>query len=234
MSSVTVSHAPENYPCPFCLLAAGTLNEHVWSRESDIIYRDEHVMALIAAGQWPNNQGHVLVVPTEHFENLYDLPDDLGARIHALSRRVALAMKSAYNCHGVSTRQHNEPAGNQDVWHYHLHVFPRYEGDDLYAPPRAHAAGGAREVRGAASRSAHAVKPFYNGSMKLIFEVHEAEEGGFWARALGESIFTQAETWEELRQGVLEAVQTHYKRDSERPGLVPLQFVLKKVTARRG
>ncbi len=42
-------------------------------------------------------------------------------------------MKVAYGCDGVSTRQHNEPAGNQDVWHYHMHVFPRYEGDDLYS-----------------------------------------------------------------------------------------------------
>ena len=45
---------------------------------------------------------------------------------------LALAFKAAYRCDGVSTRQHNEPAGNQDVWHYHLHVFPRYAGDDLY------------------------------------------------------------------------------------------------------
>jgi histidine triad (HIT) family protein len=43
-----------------------------------------------------------------------------------------LALKKAYACDGVSTRQHNEPAGGQDVWHYHLHVFPRFAGDDLY------------------------------------------------------------------------------------------------------
>jgi histidine triad (HIT) family protein len=41
-------------------------------------------------------------------------------------------MKAAYHCDGISTRQHNEPAGNQDVWHYHLHVFPRYTDDQLY------------------------------------------------------------------------------------------------------
>ena len=41
-------------------------------------------------------------------------------------------MKSGYGCDGVSTRQHNEPAGYQDVWHYHLHVFPRFAGDELY------------------------------------------------------------------------------------------------------
>jgi predicted RNase H-like HicB family nuclease len=47
--------------------------------------------------------------------------------------------------------------------------------------------------------------------MELIFEVKDAEEGGFWARALGQSIFTQAETWDELRQNVLEAVKVHFE-----------------------
>lgn len=110
-----MTHAPPGYVCPFCLLAAGVVNEHVYSRESDVVYRDGEVLALIAAKQWPGTLGHVLIVPVAHVENLYALPDALGARIHALSRRVALAMKSAYGCEGVSTRQHNEPAGNQDV-----------------------------------------------------------------------------------------------------------------------
>jgi histidine triad (HIT) family protein len=49
---------------------------------------------------------------------------------------IALAMKAVYSCDGVSTRQHNEPAGNQDVWHYHLHVTPRYEDDQFYLTHR--------------------------------------------------------------------------------------------------
>ena len=44
----------------------------------------------------------------------------------------AVAMRAAYGCNGISTRQHNEPAGGQDAWHYHFHVFPRYHDDDLY------------------------------------------------------------------------------------------------------
>ena len=55
----------------------------------------------------------------------------------ALAKALALAMKEVYACDGVSTRQHNEPAGNQDVWHYHLHVTPRYTGDGFYASSRA-------------------------------------------------------------------------------------------------
>ena len=60
------------------------------------------------------------------------MPDELGAQLFRASRRVALALKEAYGSDGVSTRQHNEPAGNQDVWHFHLHLFPRYLDDGLY------------------------------------------------------------------------------------------------------
>jgi len=72
------------------------------------------------------------IVPNQHIENLYDIPDELLASVHAFSKKVAMALKETYNCDGVSVRQHNEPFGDQDVWHYHLHVFPRYEGDQLY------------------------------------------------------------------------------------------------------
>jgi histidine triad (HIT) family protein len=107
-------------------------NEHVLSKRTDIVYQDDRVTAFISAHQWPNNPGHVVIIPNQHFENIYDLPIELGGGIHELARAVALAMKAVYSCDGISTRQHNEPAGNQDVWHYHLHVFPRYEGDKLY------------------------------------------------------------------------------------------------------
>jgi histidine triad (HIT) family protein len=63
---------------------------------------------------------------------IYDLPSALSARIHDLEKEVAIAFKKAYKSHGVSSRQHNEHAGNQDVWHYHLHVFPRYDNDNFY------------------------------------------------------------------------------------------------------
>lgn len=89
-------------------------------------------MAFIAPRWWPNNPGHVLVVPIGHHENIYGLPIEAGYAVHDLVREVALAVRDTYGCDGVSTRQHNEPAGNQDVWHYHVHVFPRYAGDELY------------------------------------------------------------------------------------------------------
>ncbi len=69
------------------------------------------------------------MVPNEHFENLYDLPDEVGHRIFEVSKKISMAMKTTYKCDGVTTRQNNEPAGDQHAFHYHLHIFPRYDGD---------------------------------------------------------------------------------------------------------
>ena len=78
------------------------------------------------------NPGHVLIIPKDHVENLYDIPDNLLSEVAVLSKRVAVAMKHAYGCDGTSVRQYNEPAGDQDVWHYHFHVYPRWDNDRLY------------------------------------------------------------------------------------------------------
>ena len=61
--------------------------------------------------------------------------------------------------------------------------------------------------------------------MELIFEVRDAEEGGYCARALGQSIFTQGETWDELRSNVLEAVSLHFEDSADLPRLVQLHYV---------
>jgi predicted RNase H-like HicB family nuclease len=61
--------------------------------------------------------------------------------------------------------------------------------------------------------------------MELIFEVRDADEGGFYARALGHSIFTQAETWDELRANVLEATSLHFEEEELQPRLVQLHYV---------
>lgn len=123
-----VSHAPSGYACPFCRNIREGQAEH----PLELLYRDEHVFVKMNPKWWPNNPGSVLVVPVDHYENIFDLPDSLGQPIQRAARSAAIAMKAAYGCDGVSLRQHNEPAGNQRVWHYHLHVHPRWAGDDFY------------------------------------------------------------------------------------------------------
>ena len=118
-------HEPDGYECPFCRIAAGHLPERV-------VRRTDQVMTLVNIKWWEHNAGGCLVVPIEHHENVYELPPRLGTPIQAAVREIALALKSALGCDGISTRQHNEPAGNQDVWHHHTHVFPRWHGDGLY------------------------------------------------------------------------------------------------------
>lgn len=117
-------------PSPFCRVLGG--EDSAANTQRDIVFRADDAAALISPRWWPNNHGHALVVPTAHHENLYDLPDRYGHAMHDAARQVAVAMRSTYGCQGMSTRQHNEPIGYQDAWHYHVHVFPRYAGDDLY------------------------------------------------------------------------------------------------------
>jgi histidine triad (HIT) family protein len=124
------SHAPPGYDCPFCRLVRGVETE--LNRLDDVVWRDEQTMAFIAPKWWPANHGHVLAIPKLHVENLYEIDDELLGAVYSTARRVAIALKSAYGCDGTSTRQHNEPGGTQDVWHLHVHVFPRYFGDRLY------------------------------------------------------------------------------------------------------
>jgi histidine triad (HIT) family protein len=126
------NHAPEGYKCPLCAIALKEEEKGPFFSPEDIVYSNAHVYAMVSAHQWPNNPGNVVVVPNNHYENIYDLPHQIAVHIQALAKEVAIAMKAAWKCGGISTRQHNEPAGNQDTWHYHLHVTPRYPGDDFY------------------------------------------------------------------------------------------------------
>jgi histidine triad (HIT) family protein len=124
------SHAPTGYECPFCRLLGGVETDH--NRLDDIVWRDDRTTAFISPRWWPKNPGHVLVIPNEHVENVYAIDDELLGAVYATVKRIAIGLKVAYACQGTSTRQHNEPAGYQDVWHFHAHVFPRYPGDRLY------------------------------------------------------------------------------------------------------
>lgn len=127
------SHSPEGYKCPMCYIAYGKEEPNFpYTRKADVIRRDQHTTSFVSSHWWPNNKGHIIIVPNEHFENIYDIPTELLGIVAQASKYAALALKETYHCDGVTTRQHNEPAGNQDVWHLHQHVFPRYKGDQFY------------------------------------------------------------------------------------------------------
>jgi histidine triad (HIT) family protein len=128
------THAPRRYACPFCGLVDGEETER--NRLDDLVLDTDDVLAFVSPKWWPNNPGHVIVIPKAHVENLYEMPTELLGAVHAAARDVAIALRAACECEGTSTRQHNEPGAGQDVWHFHVHVFPRWADDDLYASDR--------------------------------------------------------------------------------------------------
>lgn len=148
------SHEPPDYECPFCGYAAGIFNDHV--RASHVVEGTPESLSFVASRWWVNNEGHIIVIPRAHVENLYVIPDALAVPLMAALRRAALALKSAYGCAGTSVRQHNEPAGNQELWHLHFHVFPRYAGDELYGSPFRSAGHAEMDHRAALLRAAYA------------------------------------------------------------------------------
>ena len=128
----THSHEPAGYICPLCQIAKGEITAKGLCEEF-VVFRDNLITVFIAGRWWRTNPGHVIIIPNSHVENIYVLPDKIAHAIADMKKRVAIAIRATYyRCEGVSTKQHNEPAGNQEVWHYHEHIIPRYDHDDHY------------------------------------------------------------------------------------------------------
>jgi histidine triad (HIT) family protein len=127
------NHAPESYRCPICPAVQGLENEDTLIKQSDIVYQDDLVTAFIGSFFIGKNDGHPIVVPNQHYENIYDLPDEVGGHIFEVAKKLALAVRQTYGCEGITILQNNEPAGGQHAFHYHTHIFPRYTDDGLHA-----------------------------------------------------------------------------------------------------
>lgn len=121
---------PDASDCPFCGLQRGVTNER--NRPSDLVAVTDLAYARVAPKWWPGNPGALLVLPRAHVRDLYSVTSHDGHAVWDLTQQVAVAMRRSYDCDGISTRQHNEAAGGQDVWHLHVHVLPRVDGDRLY------------------------------------------------------------------------------------------------------
>lgn len=107
--------------CPFCKLLAG-------DAEASFVHRDEVCSAFMDIQ--PVNPGHLLVVPNRHAAGLSDLGADEGARMFRVAHRLAAALRaSGVECEGVNLFLADGEAAMQEVFHAHLHVFPRYRGD---------------------------------------------------------------------------------------------------------
>ena len=128
--------------CIFCAIVEGGAPAHV-------VFEDEKTMAFMDIN--PANPGHTLVVPRKHVPNIYALDDETGAAVVRTTVRVARAVKAALQPEGLSLLQTNERAGGQSVFHFHIHVIPRWRGDGLH-PTRPHSRGSSRPLHEVAAR----------------------------------------------------------------------------------
>lgn len=115
--------------CIFCRIVAGEL-------PAQVVDEDEHTLAFMDLNPW--TRGHALVIPRNHSRNLYEVPDEDYAHASAAAARLGRTMRDRLGCDGVNVLNCCEPAAWQTVFHFHLHVIPRYDGDPLAlpAPPR--------------------------------------------------------------------------------------------------
>lgn len=107
--------------CIFCKLANGII-------PTNSIYEDHDFKVILDAS--PAAKGHALILPKEHFDNLYETDDAVAEKILPLAKKIAKQMKEKLHCDGVNVLQNNEVAAGQTVFHLHVHLIPRTTGDD--------------------------------------------------------------------------------------------------------
>ena len=108
--------------CVFCEISAG-------NAPASFVYKDKDVFGIMSLEQ--PNPYKVLIIPHAHVESIYDLDDDLAASIFKVTTKVARAIRDASNCEGLNIIQSNGKAGQQDVFHFHLHIVPRFFDDQI-------------------------------------------------------------------------------------------------------
>jgi len=107
--------------CVFCALVAG-------EREASVVYEDERLLGFMDLH--PVNPGHVLLVPKEHATAMADVDEDTGVHVFRIAMRMQQAIRrSDVRCEGINLFVADGEAAFQDVFHFHLHVIPRFDGD---------------------------------------------------------------------------------------------------------
>lgn len=108
--------------CIFCKIAKKQV-------PASIVYENEKTIAFLDIK--PLNEGHTLVIPKEHYEDIFDTPQEVISYIHSVTKQVALAVKKATQADGISIAQQNGRAAGQDIFHLHVHIIPMYEEQKL-------------------------------------------------------------------------------------------------------
>ncbi len=108
--------------CIFCKIAAGEI-------PSTTIYEDEDFRVILDIE--PASKGHALILPKEHYANLYELDDVLASKVLVLAKKLTTTLKEVLGCDGYNIVQNNGEAAGQTVFHFHMHLIPRYKDDTV-------------------------------------------------------------------------------------------------------
>lgn len=106
--------------CIFCKIANGEI-------PSKTLYEDDNFRVILDLGA--ATKGHALILPKEHADNLYELPEEYAAGVLPVAKKVAAKMKEKLQCDGLNLVQNNGETAGQTVMHFHLHMIPRYKND---------------------------------------------------------------------------------------------------------
>ena len=108
--------------CIFCKIAAGEI-------PSATLYEDDDFRVILDLG--PASKGHALILPKEHYRNLYDIDEEILGKAALLAKKMVTKLTDVLGCDGYNVVQNNEPCAGQTVFHFHMHLIPRYEGDNV-------------------------------------------------------------------------------------------------------
>ncbi len=93
------------------------------------VYQDDDISAFF--DYYPASRGHILIVPNKHYENIFDTPKDILSKIIKLSKRIAMFYKKEMWISNINIVQSNWIFAGQEVFHYHMHLIPRWENDNV-------------------------------------------------------------------------------------------------------
>ena len=107
--------------CIFCKLANGEI-------PTNVVYEDDTFTVIMDAA--PATKGHCLILPKEHYTNIYELDDEAAGKIFKLAKELAIKMTDKLHCDGFNIVQNNGECAGQTVFHFHMHLIPRYKDDN--------------------------------------------------------------------------------------------------------
>lgn len=108
--------------CIFCKIIAGEI-------PSATVYEDEDFKVIMDI--FPAAKGHAIILTKRHYANLFELDDDTASKALLVARKVAKAIQAELHCDGMNLLQNNGEAAGQTVFHFHMHLIPRYQGDQV-------------------------------------------------------------------------------------------------------